>query len=54
MPDQRHKAAGRDIQRDILEDQTIAAVGKGEMVDFHSTAAQRRIIGAPRLAWTIH
>lgn len=54
MSDQRHEAAGGNIQRDILQDQTVSPVGKGEMVNFHPAAAQRRVIRTPRLARAIH
>ena len=54
MSDQRHEAAGGNIQRDILENQTVPPVSKGEMVNFHPTAAQRRVIRTPRLARAIH
>ena len=54
MTNQRHKAAGRDIEINILQHQAIVAVGKRDMIDTHRPAAQRLAIFTPRLTRFVH
>ena len=54
MAHQRHKAAGRNLQIDILQHQPIATVGKREILDRYRPAAQRGIVLPPRLPRSIH
>ncbi len=54
MAHQRHEAPRRNIQRDVLQYQTIAAIGERDIVYGNRAALQRTYIAAIRLAWPVH